>query len=373
LATAPIALLLGVRENRWSDMLAFLHALDPEPLGRLICDRTGVALPAGAQLQREVSDDGDRFDILFTVGEARVAVLEVKLLAHLDLLQLHSYRAKVAADAACLSVGLSDLTRSVHLATEGHWGFLTWTDILEELRRSTHPIVSQLATMWRAHHDTLVRPPGTDIPAVRLNDHTALTMPQKVAYVAEQVAREITETEAASSVFTLIHAGVSTSGFPLLTIETRPIEQSDTSSVCVRIEFGYHRIRPVMHVMVAQHQVDTSGSFPWPLVGDLHAAAAPYAPVLHLKTNGAWNQRVEHERVPATAAGIPRAYTYGYGEKQAQRHGWCGFGCSPAVATDATVADLLDTLSASIRLAADTHQRLLAGPPRPDQNKPELK
>jgi hypothetical protein len=368
--TAPIALLLGMRENRWSDMLAFLYSLDPEPLRGLIRDRTDIVLPTVTELHREFRHEGDRFDILLTVGGEPAVIFEVKLLAHLDLRQLTSYENKVADETACFGVGLSDLTRTVRLATQRRWGFITWAEILDEFSRSTEPVVSQLAIMWRAHHDTLVRPPGIDTRSIRLNDHTTLTIQQKVAYIAEHVAREITEAvDTARPVFTLIDVGVSTSGFPLLTVETWPIERPDATSVCVRIEFGYPRDRPVMHVMVAQHGVDTSAVFPWPLVGVLRVATAPYARALNLKTKGGWSQRTDHERVAATAADIPRAFTYGFGERQALKRGWCGFGCSPAVATDATTADVLALLSSSVRLAVDVHDRLVTrlGQNGPDQ------
>lgn len=78
-------------EARWSDLLAVLIATDPAPFAETLRLRHD---PAALTVRREVAlDTMDRPDLVLTVGEDRVAVIEVKVLADLSSGQLAKYEA----------------------------------------------------------------------------------------------------------------------------------------------------------------------------------------------------------------------------------------------------------------------------------------
>jgi hypothetical protein len=80
-------------ERHWSDMLAVLIATDPVPLGAVLGRRYG---PAVLSVSREAFVyPANRPDIVLTADGARIAVIEVKVLAGLGPRQLERYHEAV--------------------------------------------------------------------------------------------------------------------------------------------------------------------------------------------------------------------------------------------------------------------------------------
>lgn len=134
-------------ENRWTDLLASLVATDPLPMADLL----GLDLAEGeVGVRREVTvGSKDRPDLVLTLDDRPVAVIEVKVLAGIGPRQLERYReAHPDADVYAL---LSPSRLGVSAPTGSGWRGLTWEQVLAAYQDSQHEWVRTTAQAWSQH------------------------------------------------------------------------------------------------------------------------------------------------------------------------------------------------------------------------------
>lgn len=134
-------------ENRWTDLLATLVATDPSPITRMLnlhFDGQRV------RVSREITVGlKDRPDLVLTLDDRPVAVIEVKVLAGLGPRQLERYRdAHPNADVYAL---LSPSRLMVSPPTGSGWRELTWEQVLGTYQESQHDWVRTTARAWSEH------------------------------------------------------------------------------------------------------------------------------------------------------------------------------------------------------------------------------
>jgi hypothetical protein len=150
-------------EAHWSNLLAVLIATDPVPFSDVLELRRD---PARLLVRREpFIDRVNRPDIVLVAGDARVAVIEVKVLAGLGPRQLERYRE--AEPGAEVYVLLYPERLAIPLQGADAWRGLTWEAVLESYEGSSHPWVAATARAWRCHLSTALPDVG---PETRWNE-----------------------------------------------------------------------------------------------------------------------------------------------------------------------------------------------------------
>src|SRR5262249_23999999 len=158
---------------------------DPVPLGAALGWRH---VPAGLSVSREAAvDSANRPDIVLTADGARVAVIEVKVLAGLGPRQLERYHDAVpGADVYTL---IPPERLPVPLPSSGRWRGLTWEALLRAYEDTNHSWGAATARAWRRHlHSALPKVgPGTRWNDLRQGEDFVIAMRARMSWLYSQI------------------------------------------------------------------------------------------------------------------------------------------------------------------------------------------
>lgn len=350
-------------ENRWSDLLAVLIATDPEPVCRsLRLD----ASPGQVQVQREVTvDSANRPDLILRVGDHRLAVIEVKVLAGLGPKQLERYREAEPGADTYVVVFPERLVVDTRAASS--WQPVTWEELLDAYADSSHPWVRACAMAWRAHLDKAL--PKVD-SLTRWNDLTdgdgfVVAMRARAAWVFSNlnppapIEHDLVSSAAGASAVVRMFTRAAVPDYWVMA------EAEERMNVRTIPKFANAVTRsplgPSVRVGLLQDEVSTSADFDWdyllsmwPLMQAarddwVHRSASPKHP--HDKAN--------HRAM--VAKGGPKYLGIGFGERQTRISRQCIFGARFQLAPDITLGELVKTLDQTADLLP---QMALIQPPR---------
>ena len=124
---------------------------------------------------------------MLTVDGARVAVIEVKVLAGLGPRQLERYREAVPGADVYALVHPERLPVPLHGV--GPWRGLTWEALLRAYEDSAHPWVAATARAWRRHLDSALPKvgPGTRWNDLRQGEDFVIAMRARMSWLYSQI------------------------------------------------------------------------------------------------------------------------------------------------------------------------------------------
>ncbi len=346
-------------ENKWTDLLATLIELDPQPLARLL----GVA--ADLQVKREVvvptaPSKSDRLDLLLCSSAGTpIAAIEAKLLSDVGKRQLHRYSESFPGAQVYRVLQLANLP--IASGAPAPWQPLTWEDVLDAFAESPHTWVAATARAWRSWIREAL--PQVDEDTV-WND-----VPSRPAEFELALRARMAWLHAHLDGLTLEHdLRGSAAGGSWVVRMWSPLEESGYRVQC-EVEEGltaqqwrpdaarsYHeRLKgPSIWIGLLQTGVADSASFDWARLAHIFrqtvvdAAGKP-------TDDRAWIQTTPGLRDPSdreqwsrvVAAGAPRWLGKGFGMGQARRAGECMFGARFSMPPTATLGEMLAELRRS--------------------------
>lgn len=355
------ALPLG-SESRWSDMLATLVATDPEPLCRLL----NLNVPPGElSVRREVAvDTASRPDLVLVHQGARVAVIEVKVLAGLGVRQLQRYH-EADPDAQAYAVIFPERL-TLDLADAQPWRGLTWEQVLDSYTRSGHSWVAPTAQAWAAHLDASLPVVGSDTVWNHLTDGEdfVIALRARMAWLYSNysppggVDYDLVESSAGVSWVLRQMADTPAPGYQIVA----EVEEN----LPVRDYPKYHSLDnraqprgPSAKVVLMQSDVTTSAGFNWEHLLALWPtmSAARQDWVSNAARPRAAHDREGHRRI--VEAGAPPYVGIGFGEAQAKINHACMFGARVQFPPHITLQEMI----VELRALGDLVQRLASVQP----------
>ncbi|SFR01841.1 PD-(D/E)XK nuclease superfamily protein [Lentzea waywayandensis] len=148
--TKPIRHLVPLgAENKWSDLVATLIELDPDP----VADLLGLGdSPAHVSVEREVpAGSGGRVDLVISVDNEKRCVAEAKVLSGLGLGQLRRYRDHFPDVPHHVLITLEHFP--IDVPSSAGWRSVRWEDLLRALSGSSVPLVAETASTWLSYVD----------------------------------------------------------------------------------------------------------------------------------------------------------------------------------------------------------------------------
>jgi hypothetical protein len=317
-------------ENRWSDLLATLITIDPEPVCRLL----GLDVdPATVRVEREVViDPRTRADIVLHAGDHPLAVLELKVLAGLGVRQLERTVAAPAVSGAQRFVLVSPHRLAVDSRGADRWSSQSWEDMLDAHARSRHPWVTATAGAWLAHLERSlpVVGPATVWDEAGDDEDFILAMRARMTWLHHQldppppVEHDLVSSAAGASPVVRLFADTPVPGFQIMV----DVEERQAVQELTKARRGHRPplLGPRALVALLQNGVSTSADFDWEHLRALWPvmAQAPF----EWSTRAA-RPKAEHDRAAyaaMVARGGPPHLGFGFGEAQARRSGACMFG-----------------------------------------------
>jgi hypothetical protein len=330
-------------EARWSDLLAVLIATDPAPFAETLRLRHD---PAALTVRREVAlDTMDRPDLVLTVGEDRVAVIEVKVLADLSSGQLAKYEAaEPGADVYAL---LNPGRLMIDLAGAHPWHGLTWESVLTAYASSGHPWVAGTARAWLGHLEAALPEAGPETVwnDLRPGEDFAVALRARMSWLFSQirssgVACDFVSSTAGQGVSWIVRLRAATpaAGYAIVVeieenLSVRDYPRYFTSE-------GRMPRGPSAKVCLRQDGITTSAGFDWDYLLRLwplmEQARSDW--VTNAAQPKAAHDRQGHARI--ITAGAPAFLGIGFGEAQAKSDGFCMFGARAQFPADITLAEL---------------------------------
>ena len=330
-------------EARWSDLLAVLVATDPVPFAETLGLRHD---PSALTVRREVAlDTVNRPDLVLAVGEGRVAVIEVKVLADLGSGQLAGYEAaEPGADVYAL---LYPGRLVIDLAGARRWRGLTWESVLTAYASSGHPWVAGTARAWLGHLEAAPPEAGprTVWNDLRLGEDFAVALRARMSWLFSQLQSSGVPCELVSSTagqgvgwIVRLRAATPAAGYAIMVeveeyLSVRDYPKYFTSE-------GLKPRGPTAKVCLYQEGITTSAGFDWDhllrLWPVMEQARSDWV------TNAA-QPKAAHDRegyARLIAAGAPPFLGIGFGEAQAKSDGFCMFGARVQFPASISLAEL---------------------------------
>lgn len=332
-------------ENRWSDLLALLIELDPGSGTRIFDLRVADALEVRREEVRDSTEDRADLAVRNASGSLET-VIECKVGANVDVWQLARYTERWPDSRRFALVTLFDVTGLI--GEVARWTALTWRTVFEGFASSEVPTAAQLGSLGLQR---LEQELGGCTGDTRW-DSAGHSDWSKLGWLFERCQHPG---------FHSLVLGLSTTGAPLLCVDT---ESHD--GYCFSIELQDAQIHrsgprkgPVARLMLVNCGVDTSDAFDWRRL----AALQNMIEELALPWKSGAGHRSESERHQRDAAGVPGWMSYGYGEKQARKWGWCGFGPAWHLAANAPLAEIAELLVVTLNAALALQKSLSASAP----------
>jgi hypothetical protein len=275
---------------------------------------------------------------------ARVAVIEVKVLAGLGASQLERYqKAEPGAEVYALLYPehLAVLPQEV-----GTWRGLTWESVLESYEGSAHPWAAATARAWRLHLDAALPKVGSETRWNDLRDGEdfVIAMRTRMSWLSRQVTipvgveHDLVPSAAGVSWVARFYAETPVPGYWIMTEveENLPVrDYPRLASANDRKPRG-----PSAKVCLYQSGVKTSAGFDWEYLLRLwpymEKARADW--VRHAARPRAGHDREGYERI--LAAGAPRFLGIGFGDAHAKSNKACMFGARIQFPADIALAQL---------------------------------
>lgn len=327
-------------EYQWADLLAMLVERDPVTAARLF----GFPASGALVVRREhVRDDAaDRVDLVLRVedtGEAQ-CVIECKVGADVDVWQLQRYIDRWPESPCFVLITLFEV--SGILQSNPVWTYQSWRYVLDGFQYSDDTAVAALATqgLQRIRQELDCCDGGTrwDSP-----DATAWA---KLTWLLAQV--HLTE-------FCTVALARSTAGAPLLSLDTGAVDDHLISIELQDAESRRHASSkgPMTRLMLVNTGVETSASFDWHRLKDLQ----PLIEGAEVAWRDGAGRRTEAEKSDRDAAMVPAWMSYGYGDRQAAKWNWCGFGPAWKLAPDTPLAEVAESLVATLTVASKLEEQ----------------
>lgn len=349
LPQSPLRFRLPItNEPRWSDELAVLCGLDPEPM------LTAIGIPQSewpAQLsvvREQTSDDRSRVDLVLIDDDGGFAILEVKLLASIGTKQLERYSQKWPTARHRIFVSPEAVAYTVNAVG---WRAVTLDSILDAYsaggRDDLCGLTAAAAGAWLKQALPSTRP--DTVWQAADDSHDPKTRHR--AYLA-WLWRSITAPAHSPTLPWLVN-GSSSGGAGLLSL-TLPLAGGYSIGLeCEDAARVKNLLRkPRIQVLLAVNNVETSADYDHDLLAavmkqllatvvdwDSHDNGRATSESTRLKS---WEIRGRAELRQVLGDATP---IYGFGEAQASNHGWCGFGPRLTYAGTTTLSELADGLT----------------------------
>jgi hypothetical protein len=345
-------------ETHWSDMLAVLIATDPVPLGAVLGRRYGLAsLLVGREA---LVDSANRPDIVLTAGGARIAVIEVKVLADLGPQQLERYRRAVPDADAYVLVHPERLAVPLHDA--GPWQAVTWETLLRAYEDSDHSWAAATARAWRRHLDSALPEigPGTRWNDLRPGEDFVIAMRARMPWLYGQiqapagVGHDLVGSSAGVSWVARLYSETPVPGYWIMTEVEENLPVRDYPKYFA--PDGTQPLGPSARVCLYQWDVDTSAGFDWDYLHRLwplmERARTDW--VRHAARPRAAHDRDGCRRI--VAAGAPAFLRIGFGDAQAKINKSCMFGARTQFPAASKLAKISSEVAALAELTLQLAQ-----------------
>ncbi len=327
-------------------MLAVLLATDPQPLGRIL----GLGDPlTEVSVRREVAvDAANQPDIVVEHVGQRLAVIEVKVLAGLDVTQLNRYLAAVPDASVYVLVFPERL--AIDTADAPRWRGITWESLLHAYQGSTNSWVATCAAAWSEHLDRSLPNVGADTVWNGLADGEdfVIAMRARMSWVHGQLAppapieHDLVASAAGVSWVVRLYANAQAPGYQVM------VDVEENLPVRDFPKYAGPESRqprgPSIKVCLLQHGVSTSAGFDWSyLLGMwplMNAARRDWV------TNPA-KPRAKHDQAGhqgMVANGGPPYLGIGFGEAQTKISRACMFGARVQLPPNVRLGDLTTSL-----------------------------
>ena len=327
-------------ENQWADFLAMLIEWDPVAAARLFGFPASGALVVSREHVRD--DIADRADLVLRAegtGEIQ-CVIECKVSADVDLWQLQRYVDRWPESPCFVLITLFEV--SGLLQSNQVWTYQSWRHVLDGFRSSDDAAVAGLATqgLQRIRQELDCCDGGTRW------DSPETTAWAKLTWLLEQVHL---------AKFCTVALGRSTAGAPLLSLDTDTV---DDYLVSIELQDDQSRRRapwkgPMARLMLMSTGVETSANFDWQKLKDLQ----PLIEHADVAWRNGTGRRTEAEKSDRDATMVPAWMSYGYGDRQAAKRNWCGFGPAWKLAPDTSLAEVADYLTATLTVASKLEEQ----------------
>lgn len=345
------ALPLG-SENRWSDLLAVLVETDPAPFFAAC----GLPAPAATVrvLREHAADSKNRPDLVLQEEGRPDVVVEVKVLSGFGARQLARYvdahpeaRAYVLVSSAVLVLDVSG---------DETWTGATWEDLLDAYSASSDGWVAQTAQAWRVHLRSSMPTVdgGTVWDDLRDGEDFVIALRARMSWVfgawqvQEPLEQDLVASSAGVSWVARMHVDAARPGYRIM------VEAEENLPVRDFPKYAGRGLAPKgvgVKVTLLQDDVETSAGFDWDYLLSMwplmEAARSDWV------TNTA-RPKAEHDRnswLAMVAKGGPRYLGIGFGEAQTRIMKQCMFGARFQLPPDATLQQVVDTLSGLESLA----------------------
>lgn len=346
-------------ETHWSDMLAVLIATDPVPLGAVLglhYDRVAVSV------QREASvDSANRPDIVLTADGARIAVIEVKVLAGLGRRQLERYHN--AVPDADIYVLVYPERLAVPLRDAKPWQEVTWETLLRAYESSDHSWAAATARAWCHHLDSALPKvgPGTRWNDLRQGEDFVIAMRARMSWLYGEihappgVEHDLVGSSAGVSWVARLYAETPVPGYWIMSEIEENLPVRDYPKYFTTD--GHQPLGPSAKVCLYQEGVQTSAGFDWDYLHCLWPVMEQARTdwVRHAARPKAAHDREGYKRI--VAAGAPPFLGIGFGDAQAKINQACMFGARIQFSADSTLAQISSEIAALAELTLKLAQK----------------
>jgi hypothetical protein len=354
--TPPIRHLVPLgAENRWSDLIATLIELDPDPVAGLL----GLGdSPRQVTVQREVAVGRDRIDLVISVNGETRCVAEAKVLSGLGLNQLRRYRDDFPDVPHHVLISPERLPIDVPQSTG--WRSVYWEDLLRAMTTSGVPEVAGIASAWLSYVDQKMPRLSADTVwnDLRTGEGFVIAMRARMAWVYRQlrpppsVEHDLVSSSAGRSWVARFYTRSQKENHWLYAEAEERLSVRNYPKLANDPDWGSVQ-GPSVKVCLMQKGPRTSADFDWAYLHSLWptmqaarkdwvtTSAKPKAP----HDRAAWKQMVD--------AGGPPHLGIGFGDNEAKRSGQCMFGARFQLPANATLATIAEEFNATAQLLLD--------------------
>lgn len=312
---------------------------------------------------REASvDDADRPDIVLTAAGARVAVIEVKVLAGLGPRQLERYHEAVPGAEVYALVYPERLAVPLH-DTEP-WQELTWERVLRAYESSDNPWVATTACAWRHHLDSALPKVGPETlwNDLREGEDFAIAMRARMSWLYGQihapaaVEHDLVGSSAGKSWVARMYAQTQVPGYWIMSEVEERLAVRDYPKYFTAD--GTQPLGPSAKVCLYQDGVKTSKDFNWDYLHRLWPVMQQ--PRTDWVSNAAQpraaHDRKGHKRI--VDAGAPSFLGIGFGDANAKINQACMFGARIQFPAGSKLAEISIEIAAIAELTLSLARHL---------------
>ena len=331
-------------ENRWTDLLAVLISTDPAAAAAALDlgDITGRVVSVSREVR---AGPHERVDLLIHVDGQLHTVLEAKVLSGLGPAQLTRY--DTAYPDALQYVIAYPGRLVIDPGAIGRWRGATWESLLAAFSASSNNWVARTARAWLEHlGQTLPHVDGgTSWNHLEPGDPIALLMRARLSWVYSRLdppaplVADFMASGGSKGWVARVQMAAPVTGYVI----AAEVEDTSARGWPARYQAGDPNpiAGPRVWVGLRQHRVTGSETFDWQYLASLWQ--------IMQDVRSDWLRTrpglpATHDRAAWKEIGSPAGLGYGFGHREATKHGVCMFGARIALPGNITLQDLLTEL-----------------------------